>query len=403
MNQTTVEVPAQAVTTHSPSRLRQTFTYYAVFVAMGLLLCVLGPTLPGLAQMTGTQLGEASILFMMRSAGFLLGSFFVGRVYDRRAGHPVMAAAALVVAAILLLVPFAASLPLLALLILAQGVAGGTLNVGSNTLLVWAHGGRPGAYLNGLHFSFGVGALVSPLVVERTLALGGGVSWAYWSLTLAFAPLAVWLLRLPSPSHQTESADGAGGETPSLLVAFVVLFLVLYTGAESSLGSWLFNYVLATRLADAGGAAYLNSAFWALLTAGRLLVIPLLSRFRPRTILYCDLAGCLAGALVVICWPRSLAALWAGVCGLGISMASIFPTMLSLAARRVRLSGKITGWFFAGSSVGSMIVPWLVGQFFESAGPQVLFVVALADLSLAAVTLTALLLYYSRPVVTAEQ
>jgi MFS transporter, FHS family, Na+ dependent glucose transporter 1 len=403
MNQSTVEVSAEAAAIENPGRLRQTFTYYGVFVAMGLLLCVLGPTLPGLARLTGTQLGEASILFVMRSAGFLLGSFFVGRVYDRRAGHPVMGAAALVVAALLLLIPFADSLPLLALLILAQGIAGGTLNVGSNTLLVWAHGGRPGAYLNGLHFSFGVGALVSPLVVERTLALGGGVNWAYWSLTLAFAPLAVWLLRLPSPSPQAESADGAHGATPYLLVVLVALFLVLYTGAESSLGSWLFNYALATRLADAGGAAYLNSAFWALLTAGRLLVIPLLHRFRPRTILYCDLAGCIASALIIICWPRSLAALWAGVCGLGISMASIFPTMLSLAARRVRLSGKITGWFFAGSSVGSMIVPWLVGLYFESTGPQVLFAVALLDLSLAAVTLTALLIYYSRPVVTTER
>jgi MFS transporter, FHS family, Na+ dependent glucose transporter 1 len=404
MNQPSVDVSAESAAesvtesvNENPSRAAQTFAYYGVFVAMGLLLCVLGPTLPGLARHTGASLGDASLLFMARSAGFLLGSFFVGRVYDRRAGHPVMAAAAGVMTLIIVLLPLMDSLaPLVALTVL-QGLTGSALNVGSNTLLVWAHGGRPGPYLNGLHFSFGVGALVSPLLVERSAALSGDVNWAYWSLTLVFAPLAALLLRLPSPPPRHDSPHDAGGQFPWLLVALVAAFFVLYTGAESSAASWLFNYTLATRLADAGGAAYLNSAFWALLTAGRLLVIPLLGRFRPRTILYCDLAGCVASVGVILLWPGSLAALWAGACGLGLSMASIFPTMLSLAARRVALTGKITGWFFAGSSVGSMLLPWLVGHFFESTGPRVLPAVILADLLLAAVVLTALLLHYSRP------
>jgi FHS family Na+ dependent glucose MFS transporter 1 len=285
-----------------------------------------------------------------------------------------------------------------------QGIAGIAMNVGTNTLLVWAHHGRPGGHLNGLHFSFGVGALLSPLVVERTIAFSGDVRWAYWVLTLAFVPLAVWLFKLQSPPPHHDASHHASGRLPYLLVALVAAFFVLYTGTEASVGSWLFNYVLATRLADAQGAAYLNSAFWALLTAGRLLAIPLLRRFRPRTILYCDLAGCLVSVAVILLWPASLAALWAGVCGLGLSMAALFPTMLSLAARRVALTGKITGWFFAGSSVGSMFMPWLVGIYFESVGPHVLPTVAMIDLSLAVVLLTVLLFHYSRPVhVTAAE
>jgi FHS family Na+ dependent glucose MFS transporter 1 len=380
MSTTSVEAAAAPEAAQNPRRTAQTAAYYAAFVAMGLVLCVLGPTLPGLARHTGMPLATASLLFMARSGGYLIGSCFIGRVYDRRAGNPIMGAAMLIITAACVLTPLISSLPLLMALILVQGIAGIAMNVGTNTLLVWAHHGRPGGHLNGLHFSFGVGALLSPLVVERTIAFSGDVRWAYWVLTLAFVPLAVWLFKLQSPPPHHDASHHASGRLPYLLVALVAAFFVLYTGTEASVGSWLFNYVLATRLADAQGAAYLNSAFWALLTAGRLLAIPLLRRFRPRTILYCDLAGCLVSVAVILLWPASL------------------------AARRVALTGKITGWFFAGSSVGSMFMPWLVGIYFESVGPHVLPTVAMIDLSLAVVLLTVLLFHYSRPVhVTAAE
>ena len=44
-----------------------------------------------------------------------------------------------------------------------------------------------------------------------------------------------------------------------------------------------------------------------------------------------------------------------------------------------------------GAAAGSMSVPWLVGQKFESAGPASLLVMLLADLAAALVTLAVLL------------
>ena len=71
---------------------------------------------------------------------------------------------------------------------------------------------------------------------------------------------------------------------------------------------------------------------------------------------------------------------------MGLSMASIFPTVLLWAARRITLTGSVTRWFFVGSSLGAMLFPWLVGQFFDRSGPQVTMVIVfgllLADLGL---------------------
>src|SRR5690606_31113963 len=69
-----------------------TAAYYLSFIVLGLVLAVLGPTLPYLADQTGSQLSQVSILFAARSLGGFSGALLAGRVYDRRAGHPIVMA-----------------------------------------------------------------------------------------------------------------------------------------------------------------------------------------------------------------------------------------------------------------------------------------------------------------------
>lgn len=61
----------------------------------------------------------------------------------------------------------------------------------------------------------------------------------------------------------------------------------------------------------------------------------------------------------------------------------MFATLLAFAETRVRLTGRLTGWFFVGSSLGGMTVPWVIGQFFESIGPRITMIVVLIDLVVA--------------------
>jgi fucose permease len=88
-----------------------------------------------------------------------------------------------------------------------------------------------------------------------------------------------------------------------------------------------------------------------------------------------DLSGCLLSVGIILLWQDSEAALWAGAFGLGLFMASIFPTVLLWAERRIVLSGSVMRWFFVGASMGGMVFPWLAGQFFDRSGPQVTMVI----------------------------
>ncbi|MBN2393143.1 MAG: MFS transporter [Anaerolineae bacterium] len=371
------------------TRIYVTIGYCAAFVALGLATASLGPTLTDLATNTRATLSQISYGFTAHALGYLLGSFLGGRLYDRRSGNPVMGTMLLLMALSMALVPLIPVLWVLIAVLLSLGMFEGALDVGGNTLLVWLHGEKVGPYMNALHFFFGVGAFLSPVVIARALAAGAGVTWAYWILALLIVPVAVAVLRLPSPSSSAD-ADSTPGASPvagtrrtsALLVVLIALFFFLYVGSETSFGGWIATYAKAAGLGDAATAAYLTSVFWGALTLGRLLSIPLAARLRPRTLLFGDLIGCLLSVLIVIAWPDAPAVLWIGTFGAGFSMASLFPTMISFAGRHMTTTGKTTAWFFVGASSGGMLIPWLIGQWFESTGPRVTVFMILASLLL---------------------
>jgi FHS family Na+ dependent glucose MFS transporter 1 len=378
--------------------LHATIGYYAAFVALGLVSASLGPTLPGLALNTGSPMSRISLLFAARSSGYLAGSLVGGRLYDRFAGHPVMSGSLLVMAVAMAGAPLLGHLAALMGVIFVLGMAEGALDVGGNTLLVWTHEEKVGPFMNGLHFFFGVGAFLSPLIVAWTMPADGAILRAYWVLALLQVPAALWLVRLANPAGHTGSHTEAAGRSSGRLVALIVVFFVLYTGAEVAFGGWIYSYAVALRLSSPAVSAYLTSAFWGALTVGRLLAVPIALRFPPHAILLADCLGCLGSLSILLLGSHSLLATFIGTCGMGLSMASIFPAALSLAQGRMRITGRVTGWFFVGASIGGMTLPWLIGQFFETAGPRATMVILLLDLAAATAVLAVLTLRATRPV-----
>ena len=371
-------------TTQQTSRTGNTVGYYTSFVGLGLAMAALGPTLPGLAAHTGTTLGQISVLFMAQQGGYLAGTFAGGRLYDRVPGHPVLVGVLLTMALMLALAPVMSHLATLCVVLAVLGLAVGVLDVGGNTLLVWTHGRGVAPFMNGLHFCFGVGALLSPIIIESVAARTGDIVWPYWALAILIVPSAVWLLRLPSPPAETSDDHDARGDGDVLTIALIAVFFFTFVGAELGFGGWINTYAMALGNSQTTGR-HLTAVFWGALTLGRLLVIPVAARVSPRAILAGNLVGCLAGLGVLAVWPGSSTAIWVGTFAFGFAMAPMFPTGLNLAERLMTITGKVTGWFLIGGSAGSMCVPWLIGQFFESVGPAVMVIVLLGDMVLCAV------------------
>jgi MFS transporter, FHS family, Na+ dependent glucose transporter 1 len=396
---TTTSTPS---TTTTPSadersaRLQKTAAYYIAFIGLGMTTAAIGPTLPNLAAHTGSALQQVSYLFSALSFGYLIGSFGGGHLYDRVVGHRMLSAALLLLGAMAALVPAMPRLWLLAAVMLLMGIGQGAVDVGCNAMLVWVHRDAVAPYMNGLHLLFGVGTFLAPLLIAQVLLITGDINWGYWVIALVCLASVAWSLRLPSPAPQSAADEGARGAPKPVLVALIALFFFLYVGAEVSAGGWIYTFALKSGIATVTSAAYLTSVFWGAFTVGRALGVPIATRVSPPVVLTVDLLASLAGLAVIWTGAGSFTAVAAGTLLLGLSMASIFPTIISLGGQHMTLTGRVTGLFFVGISLGGMVLPWLIGQLFEPAGPRVAIVtIAIAEL-LAAIVFGVTWLYIRR-------
>lgn len=379
MASTTTTAPALETNKVTGVNRLQLIGYFLSFIALGLSTGSVGPSLAGLASHTGATLAAISIVFTARSFGYMIGSLASGRAYDRMKGHPVIVVGFILMVSMFILAPLITQLWPLVLVMFVLSLADGAIDVGGNTLLVWTIKGNVTPFMNALHFFFGIGAFVAPIMVAQSIIVTGDINWAYWMIALLVLPLLVWHLRVPSPAHPVAEAAGAESRPATRvgLVLLIAVYFFLYVGMEIAFGGWIASYAVAVGFGDAAAAAVLTSVFWGALTVGRLISIPFGSRFKPSTILWADFILCAGFVVLMLIGHGETWALWIGTFGVGLAMASMFPTMISYAETRMKITGKVTSIFLTGSSIGGMTLPLFVGLLFESAGPQVMLWVVL--------------------------
>lgn len=350
--------------------LRQTAVYYGAFIALGLTVASLGPTLLGLAAQTGSALSDISFLFLARALGYLFGSFTGGRLYDRLPGHRTMAVALGIMALALASVPTIPLLWLLTAVLLSVGFMEGIVDVGANTLIVWVHREKVSPYMNGLHLFFALGALFSPLLIGQVIQWTGTFGWSYWVLSLLIVPVVLLLLPLSSPPSLVTHAEHKNVRPNVLLVVLVAAFFITISGSEASFSGWIFTYSVKTNLLNEQAAQLLTAGFWAAFLVGRIASIPIATRLRPRVIIALDMVLAFVGVAAIWLFPNSPEALWVGTILFGLGIASAFPTILTFAGRHMTITGAITSWFFIGASIGAATLPLLIGQLFEPISPM---------------------------------
>jgi fucose permease len=357
----------------------KTILYSLAFISLGLVSGSLGPTISGLAARTHSQMHEISSLFVVRSLGTMIGAVLIGRLYDRVAGHPLLGASLLASALLMVLTPMAHLLWVLLAISIFLGLAGGSINVGGNALVVLAHGERSRPFMSALHFAFGLGGFLAPILFTGFLGRDDGLQLTYWTLAALTVPTALLILFTRSPQHQHHERKTAAMQLPPLTLTLFILFFFLEVGAEASVMGWYFSYA-SSRGVSEQTAGLMNSGFWAAFTFGRLTTIWLSLRFNAISVIIAQLRVAMAIGVALLVLPASPELMWAGAIGFGLAVAPIFPSMFGYAQRLMGLSGKLTGYFMVGSSAGAMFWPWLIGQFFQSQGPQVMIFVALFDL-----------------------
>lgn len=155
---------------HSIVRLKaMTAMLCGGFFSLGIVVSLLGPTLLDLACNTSSNLGTLAYLFTARSSGYLTGSIIGGCLFDKFEANILLAISQFISAAGIFAVPFCTDVVTLALCIVSGGIAMGFLDTGGNVQLLRLWGTKSAPYMQALHFAFGIGALVAPLIAKPFL------------------------------------------------------------------------------------------------------------------------------------------------------------------------------------------------------------------------------------------
>ena len=239
--------------------------------------------------------------------------------------------------------------------------------------------------MNLLHGIWGLGAVLGPLIaagvglepadMPRTYLVLGAVG-----IILGLAPLLVSPGPPPhAPGDNAKKAaaiadqEGGGGgadddsdqKSAGFLrgIACLFLFYFAYAGLEQAFGAWVASFATKSALqtTDEVGA-FVTSCYWAGLTGGRLLAALLALAVSPAQLIGGGLVGALlASALLLLAGETGVGVLYVVAVLLGVSIAPFYPSALSLAGTRLRLSGAWTSRFIAGSPLGSILFPSLTG------------------------------------------
>lgn len=195
------------------------------------------------------------------------------------------------------------------------GVSGGLVDAYTNSLLVDVHGEESTRYLGYLHGLFGMGSLIAPLFIMRTL---GWVGWRGAFLVQAVVVLAgLAALRWLGRKTKGTATEQAAQETvlrrrdlvefarnPRNLV--VLITAVFASAAQAGVVSWVLRYMMLRFDAETLGTLSL-SLYWVCATINRFSASRI--RIAPVRLLvigavlaaFCLGAGVLSGSALGMC------------------------------------------------------------------------------------------------------
>ncbi|XP_059382999.1 major facilitator superfamily domain-containing protein 4B [Carassius carassius] len=157
------------------------------------------------------------------------------------------------------------------------------------------------------------------------------------------------------------------------------LVLFMTEGIMGVYAGFVYTYAVSAPMSlQAKMAAYLNCIFWAAVTAGRLVSIPLSYRFRSVHLLVVNLAGVIVTLLLLLILYTNRVFLFVGTTLLGLFISSVFPCLVAYTEDILEYRGCATTVLVTTAGMGEMTLQVLVGSLIQKKGTYSFLVCGLA-------------------------
>jgi MFS transporter, FHS family, glucose/mannose:H+ symporter len=335
------------------------------FVAVGIITTLIGNVLPSFIHHWSLSDSQAGFLIGAQFTGSTIGTLLTSMLLPRFGFTRVLCAGFL---------SFAVGFTFLgigpwfvtAIAVFVYGFGYGLANPATNLRATQLPSKNVASAVTFLNFSWTVGAVSCPFLVGQLLPRIGirGIAISLLIVSAVIAafhftrhssatdsvpqrftrPIAEWLHRL--------------GQAPSFSL---LLIFFLYVGTEVATGNWVATQ--ERRLPASAGVVLLlaPSFFYGFLLLGRAVSPVLLRHCSSVFISVAGLVSAAAGTLIIIL-AHQPHWLFLGAALAGFGCAPQYPIFITWLAQTF---GKDSTWvsalFFAGSSAGGAVLPWLVG------------------------------------------
>ncbi|XP_061666129.1 major facilitator superfamily domain-containing protein 4B-like [Syngnathoides biaculeatus] len=191
--------------------------------------------------------------------------------------------------------------------------------------------------------------------------------------------------------------DNLRGLPVSFFMIHILGGMVLFMtdGIVGAYAGFVYTYAVASPMSlPHKTAGYLASIFWAAITAGRLLSIPLSYRFQVVRLLAFNLAGAIITVLLLLIFYTSSTFLYVGTCLCGLFLSSIFPCMLAYTEDILDYQGCATSVLVTSAGMGEMVMQVLVGSIIQTQGSYSFLLCGVIIASIGLILFIALLFFH---------
>jgi len=349
-------------------------TLFAFFIS-GSASTPLGSLIPFLRETYDLSYDFSGMLLSLQSTGNIIAILLAG-VLPAYLGRrkTVLTTAIWMFLAYLVFTTGIGGAALLPAACLMTGVArGGNTNF-SNTMMSTLPGKKSTVGYNLLHGAFAAGAFLAPLILILCTK-HNPMGWRFVTggiVVLCAAQLIVYA-KMALPAETIEKGKGIQSIDRSFLKnsAFWLgaMILFFYVAAEYAIVGWLVTYFQDIGALSKDAAQMMNSLLWVVIFAGRMIGAVVVGKISRKTLLLIDGIG-LFLFFTLVFFSRTQAPILFGIMGVGLFMATIYPSALALGTQKIKGNDLGVSIMILVGSSGGIVTPALVGFIAERAGIQ---------------------------------
>lgn len=345
---------------------------YVAFVSLGLPDTVLGVAWPSLRATFGLPQAAMGAVLAAATCGYVASGVVAGRMSGALGVGGLLALSTALVSAGLVGFALAPAWPIFVACGVVVGLGSGAIDAALNG---YAAAHFPARHMNWLHACYSAGAMLGPAIMTGALA-GASYRAGYGALAVTLGAMAGafyltrrrWDARRGGLESAAPVTAGAALRDPRVWLQIAIFFA--YTGLEAASGQWAFTVLRQARGLSIEAAGSWTSVYWGSIAAGRLAVGFAAGRLGADLLVRCGIIGASLGALAYAVLPGAAGA--AGLVLLGVSLAPVFPMLMSATPERLgaAIAAHAVGFQVAAATVGTVVWPTACGLLADGYGAR---------------------------------